>query len=76
MKRNKLWRRQQGLKRAKKVWNIWKAIAYRSEEFDCDNTLLRRLYKTRVPCSCMGCGNRRKWEGKTLQERKAELDLQ
>ena len=26
-------------------------------------------------CSCLGCGNQRRYEGKTLQERRAELSV-
>lgn len=32
------------------------------------------LATTPQNCSCRGCGNQRKWEGPTRQERKAELD--
>jgi len=28
--------------------------------------------RTRQVCSCLSCGNKRKWYGATLQERKAE----
>ena len=30
------------------------------------------MAKTRQPCSCSMCGHRRRWEGKTFQEKKHE----
>ena len=30
-----------------------------------------RIANTRTPCSCPMCGHKRKWEGATIQERRA-----
>jgi hypothetical protein len=35
-----------------------------------------RLYQTPTPCSCLMCGNRRKWEGITRQEKISILEMQ
>ena len=32
----------------------------------------KKSFATRVPCSCDMCGNLRKLEGKTIQERRAD----
>jgi hypothetical protein len=33
--------------------------------------MVRRFARTRKPCSCRGCGNQRRWEGPTIQERRS-----
>ena len=63
--KNKLFRRQQGVKRAKKLIKanpLWRFS-------------FATLIKTRKPCSCYMCGNQRKHYGKTYQELKADLLL-
>lgn len=56
-------RREEGLKRARKLWHLW---GFKD---------MRMVY-TRKPCSCWMCGHRRRLEGLTYQERKAILDGQ
>src|SRR5690349_15719797 len=63
---NKLLRRQEGIKRAKK---LIKANPLWRQSFNI-------LIKTRTPCSCPMCGHRREHLGKTYQEQKADLELQ
>ena len=58
--------RQEGIKRAKKV------IKANSNWRHSFNTLI----KTRVPCSCMMCGNRRKWDGETRQEKIHPVEME
>jgi len=72
MKRNKFWRRQQGLKRAKRVWDVYRACSLHPRQFDPNKLILNRLYKTRKPCSCIVCGNRRRYYGRTMQERRRD----
>lgn len=72
MIRNKYWRRQQGLKRAKRVHQVWCA---QYQYFDRDRKVLNRLYKTRTACSCYMCGNPRRHRGElTMQEKRANED--
>lgn len=40
-----------------------------------DKRNLGRILSTPQLCSCRGCGNQRKWEGVTQQEKKAALKL-
>ena len=76
---NKLQRRQEGIKRARRVLRVWRgswgirpdAREYLKDGGDCEHHLIH----TRVPCSCMMCGNpRRNFGERTLQERKADYE--
>lgn len=64
----------EGIKQARRVLQVWRACqSKRSWERDgalyADNGPIGQVMRfTRVRCSCMGCGNQRKWEGPTLQE--------
>jgi uncharacterized Fe-S cluster-containing MiaB family protein len=75
---NKLLRRQLGLKKADKVLRVWHSrdkYAYEYNPADFIEIERQGLYKTRKSCSCLMCGNRRRWAGATIQERKSELLL-
>ena len=68
--------RQQGIKRARRVlrvlrgtWNEYPFAGYYSDGGEYEKTLI----KTRKPCSCMMCGNYRKWQGRTRKEKIADL---
>lgn len=41
-----------------------------------DDRLIGMRARTRQPCSCLGCGNRRRSEGKTRQEIFADFETQ
>jgi hypothetical protein len=79
---NKSKRRNLGIKKARRILRIFRERSY---YFHNNGDLLelynegglyeRGLIKTRVPCSCNKCGNRRKYMGKTFQEKKADLFL-
>ena len=80
--KNKHQRRKLGIKKARRVLRIFRERSYYLhnrrdllEFYDEGGLYEHTLYKTRVPCSCMMCGNHRKHEGKTLQEKKADLFL-
>lgn len=59
--KGRLNRREQGLKRARKLWYLW---GFKD----------MRLVHTRKPCSCWMCGHRRELLGPTLQEKRVTLD--
>ena len=40
-----------------------------------DCIALGKVVKTPKPCSCLVCGNERKYSGKTMQERKSDIEL-
>ena len=75
-------RRQEGIKKARKLGRVYKQIN------DGDNYFLNSNFKwfqcrvkTRKPCSCYRCGNKRKSlylkhskEALTMQEQKALID--
>jgi hypothetical protein len=48
-------------------------------QLDClcwyDPRAMARFKEQPQVCSCLGCGNQRRYEGKTLQERRAELSV-
>lgn len=72
MMRDRAWRRAQRARRMHwardLVLNIWGASSASLAE---DPVWLGRMVQTRKPCSCMGCGHRRLWDGPPRQERRA-----
>ena len=68
---NKYQRRQNGIKRARRLLRVLRSI-HHSEFYADGGEYEKRLLKTRVPCSCAMCGNPRRHFGKkTLQEKKS-----
>lgn len=69
-------RRQQGLKKARKLLKIYRALGSLGQDdalYDDDSPLAHLYLKTRVPCSCPMCGNPRRHFGKkTIQELRNE----
>jgi hypothetical protein len=68
--------RREGVKKARRVlrvlrgmWNKYPFAGYYSDGGEYEKTLI----KTRKPCSCMMCGNYRKWQGVTRKEKLADL---
>ncbi len=60
-------------------WKAKKEAGYRIQQWFpygaeiCDDRrFIGKWARTPHPCSCMGCGHRRKWEGKTRAEKIAE----
>lgn len=51
----------------------WKKCEVERFDFRDIQRLLGIYRKTRKPCSCLMCGNARKYEGKTRQEKKQIL---
>lgn len=49
------------------IWGPWSAELADSPRF------VGHMARTRKPCSCMGCGHRRLWEGPTMAERRAAI---
>jgi len=61
---NKLQRRQEGIKRAKRVLLVLRGSACVNKEYYSDDgEYFHKLIKTRVPCSCPFCGNPRRHFG-------------
>lgn len=52
------------------IWDIW------ARELADDPRWVGHMARTRKPCSCMGCGHRRLWEGPSMAERRAEITTQ
>lgn len=77
---NKHLRRLEGIKRARRILRIKRAMfsnRHMSEPdyFSDDGEYAKILIKTHVPCSCPMCGNPRRYFGeRTIQEKKAFLD--
>lgn len=72
---NKLLRRQLGMKKVERVIRVWKSRdkwVYRDNAEEVETQERRRLLKTRKSCSCYMCGNPRRVEGESFQERKAK----
>ena len=71
----------EGQKRARRVLRIWRQRHAWLEQrypgtYVDDGEIARRMIHTRVPCSCSMCGNpRRRWNEKTVQERRADAAL-
>ena len=65
---NKFMRRQLGIKKVLRV--------IRNNPYSYSDEEVIRMLKTRKSCSCWMCGNRRRWEGKTRQERLVDLEMQ
>ena len=69
--RDRLWRRSQ----REKYIQRWERLFHQLNWLLTDEELQKQVRiraKTRKPCSCSLCCNKRKLEGKTLQEIKAE----
>lgn len=49
--------------------NIWLSSADLSDS----PRFVGHMARTRKPCSCMGCGHRRLWDGPTMAERRAAI---
>ena len=76
---NKLLRRAEGLKRVRKVLNIWKsANSTRSVELYLPGgTLEHQMINSRAACSCPYCGNPRKYfHQRTRKEVMSDIDMQ
>lgn len=75
---NKKYRRELGLKKVRKIMQIWRQIASDMEhlvsiEFYADNGVFAKNHlKARKRCSCFKCGNFRRYYGKTVQERRQD----
>jgi hypothetical protein len=75
---NKYLRRQLGISRARRVLLAWRNRWWRQTNgyYDVGGKCEKLLIKTRVPCSCAGCGNPRRHFGRrTRQETLAELEM-
>jgi hypothetical protein len=72
---NKRLRRQQGLRKARRLLRIYRAkFPHSLEWYDFGGKIEHHLLKTRVPCSCPMCGNPRRYrDQRTLQEIKSDL---
>jgi hypothetical protein len=76
---NRLLRRAQGIKRARKVLYIWKsANSTRSVDLYSDGgPLEQKLLNNRSTCSCPWCGNpRRHFHQRTRKEIISDIDMQ
>jgi hypothetical protein len=78
---NKYERRLAGIKKARKVLSVYRAINHRIsgseffEYYEYGGKCEQQLLKTRKPCSCAMCGNPRKHFGEvTIQEKKHNLE--
>ena len=63
-------RNEQDYRRAKKVADIYKGMGHL-----VGDKFIQNIKHNRKKCSCDMCCNRRKIEGKTLQEKKVDLDF-
>ncbi len=76
---NRLSRRIQGIKRARKVLRIWRAGSYHTDEsiYGEGGWLMHHLLNTRARCSCPFCGNpRRHFNQRTKQELLSDISYQ
>lgn len=75
---NRLLRRAQGIKRARRVLHIWKsANSTRSDDLYLDGgPLEQKLLNNRAACSCPYCGNpRRHFRQRTRKEVMSDADM-
>jgi hypothetical protein len=76
-------RREKGVTKAKKLFKIWDATQYFTEDFpsysegfEQGHAWSKCIVHTRKRCSCCMCGNPRKfWNEKTMQEKKADISF-
>jgi len=75
---NKHERKKMGKAKARRLLKIYRALSNNPNDsfYSEDGKFAKRLQTTRVPCSCSGCGNQRKWEGMTRGEIIAYLNEQ
>lgn len=72
---NKLQRRQEGIKRARRLVRLYRSWSWFTNGiFDDDAKWEKRLIKTRVPCSCPMCGNPRRHYGERTRQEKLSLE--
>ena len=67
-------RREQGIKRVRRVLQVWRGTTNKFRDVYSDSgEIAKKMVATRVPCSCPMCGNpRRHFRQKTYQECKAD----
>lgn len=68
-------RRYNGILKAKRLLRVWRArgLTEFAGFYSDHGRFAKRLLQTRTPCSCLVCGNPRRYFGeKTMQERRAE----
>ena len=67
-------RREQGIKRVRRVLQVWRGTTNKFRDVYSDSgEIAKRMVATRVPCSCPMCGNPRRHFGeRTIQERRAD----
>lgn len=56
------------------VEQVWRFTKDSFRKESGQQRLIRQLTVTPKPCSCEGCGNQRRYQGKTLQELRFLLD--
>jgi len=76
MPKNKLERRLEGVKRAKRVIKIYNPHQTAWDNWEEKYKYFGRLVHTRVPCSCGMCGNPRRDGEITRQEKFIEWEMQ
>lgn len=66
--------RRKGKLKARRVLRVWRACTPYPELYTDNSPLAQALLRTRVPCSCPGCGNPRRHFGEiTRQEKLADI---
>ena len=73
MTRTRDWRRAQKFKRRDKARKIIKEVWEITDPEDLE-LMVQGHSDNMAKCSCAGCGNQRKWCGRTLQEKRAHLE--
>lgn len=76
MRVNKLERRLQGIKKARRVLKVWRAVNSRNNDdyYSDGGKCEQMLRKTRKPCSCYMCGNPRKRFGEVTRQEKIHTE--
>lgn len=62
------YRREGGLRRARRVLRIWRARGGSRQFYDDYVRIAGRMLHTRTPCSCPMCGNPRRHFGKVTRQ--------
>lgn len=65
-------RRKKGMKH---LLRIFRVNEYVREAYINEENWAKKMLHARQSCSCSSCGNRRYWDGITLQEKKSLMDF-
>lgn len=73
--RTRAWRRHQQYRAFVNAKNFLRYVWHHEDEDTLDKAAHTRA-KTRKTCSCLGCGNRRQYDGPSIAELRHQQDLE